>query len=107
MAEYTLKNIELKKGYNINSFREDLKALFNEAGVEGKSVLIRTNPHYSLLIGNNPYLCFTRRTVPPQHYTWSRTATTTLRAARPNKNCAGQSLRKGWPSTQLPRVYVD
>jgi dynein heavy chain len=35
MAEYKLKSIELKKGYDITSFREDLKALFNTSGVEG------------------------------------------------------------------------
>ena len=35
MVEYKCINIELKKGYNINSFREDLKALFDTAGVQG------------------------------------------------------------------------
>ena len=35
MCEYKCISIELKKGYNINSFREDLKALFETAGVNG------------------------------------------------------------------------
>ena len=35
MAEYKCIGIELKKGYNITSFRDDLKALFDTAGVQG------------------------------------------------------------------------
>ena len=35
MAEYKCIGIELKKGYSIASFRDDLKALFDTAGVQG------------------------------------------------------------------------
>ena len=38
MSEYTCFTIELKKGYDIVSFRDDIKTMFEMAGVEGKSV---------------------------------------------------------------------
>lgn len=38
MSEYKCFSIELKKGYDIVSFRDDIKTLFEMTGVEGKSV---------------------------------------------------------------------
>ena len=38
MAQYQCFNIELKKGYNITSFREDMKILFDLTGCDGKPV---------------------------------------------------------------------
>eukprot|EP01052_Picozoa_sp_SAG31_P052999 SAG31_NODE_13365_length_874_cov_1.389677_2_plen_99_part_01 len=35
MAQYKCFNIELKKGYNITNFREDIKGLFEVTGVDG------------------------------------------------------------------------
>lgn len=39
MSGYHCFQIELTRGYDYSSFREDLKKLYNSAGVEGKNTV--------------------------------------------------------------------
>ena len=40
IAEMKCMNIELRRGYDYNMFREDIKAMMLSAGAEGKNVRI-------------------------------------------------------------------